>query len=242
MGCLRHADVNQCLGAILEAHQRGDSARIAKASAGIQGARNRVEQGEFPHRVVAECISVAQQLTNVPAAIHAPEAEVVSTIDSFTFHFREEEWSTGRQGEVIERCKLRTRFEAGRIGRSFARSCNEIDRAANAEPQARFVAAIDSSTLEGGEEGVTVARSGNRIAQTREVCPSGSRCVASFTSQDGETAPGWAGNDRAVIVVCHSTEAGLQLGKGRVVESIGCLLYTSPSPRDGLLSRMPSSA
>ena len=30
--------------------------------------------------------------------------------------------------------------------------------------------------------------------------------------------------------------------KGAVVESSGCLLYTSPSPRDGLLSRMPSSA
>ena len=26
------------------------------------------------------------------------------------------------------------------------------------------------------------------------------------------------------------------------LESAGCLLYTSPSPRDGLLSRMPSSA
>ena len=26
------------------------------------------------------------------------------------------------------------------------------------------------------------------------------------------------------------------------VELKGCLLYTSPSPRDGLLSRMPSSA
>ena len=25
-------------------------------------------------------------------------------------------------------------------------------------------------------------------------------------------------------------------------QRIGCLLYTSPSPRDGLLSRMPSSA
>ena len=25
-------------------------------------------------------------------------------------------------------------------------------------------------------------------------------------------------------------------------EKYGCLLYTSPSPRDGLLSRMPSSA
>ena len=27
-----------------------------------------------------------------------------------------------------------------------------------------------------------------------------------------------------------------------IVASMGCLLYTSPSPRDGLLSRMPSSA
>ena len=28
----------------------------------------------------------------------------------------------------------------------------------------------------------------------------------------------------------------------RMIEGFGCLLYTSPSPRDGLLSRMPSSA
>ena len=28
----------------------------------------------------------------------------------------------------------------------------------------------------------------------------------------------------------------------RFTEATGCLLYTSPSPRDGLLSRMPSSA
>ena len=27
-----------------------------------------------------------------------------------------------------------------------------------------------------------------------------------------------------------------------ISSDIGCLLYTSPSPRDGLLSRMPSSA
>ena len=37
------------------------------------------------------------------------------------------------------------------------------------------------------------------------------------------------------------------LKKGKMVlivddESRDCLLYTSPSPRDGLLSRMPSSA
>ena len=29
---------------------------------------------------------------------------------------------------------------------------------------------------------------------------------------------------------------------GRDVKVVDCLLYTSPSPRDGLLSRMPSSA
>ena len=34
-------------------------------------------------------------------------------------------------------------------------------------------------------------------------------------------------------------EAILKEGKDEVV---ACLLYTSPSPRDGLLSRMPSSA
>ena len=31
-------------------------------------------------------------------------------------------------------------------------------------------------------------------------------------------------------------------GKGAIGPFMGCLLYTSPSPRDGLLSRMPSSA
>ena len=35
--------------------------------------------------------------------------------------------------------------------------------------------------------------------------------------------------------IAHSTREQLN-------ESLGCLLYTSPSPRDGLLSRMPSSA
>ena len=36
-----------------------------------------------------------------------------------------------------------------------------------------------------------------------------------------------------------SRGSGAVIGEGEI---IGCLLYTSPSPRDGLLSRMPSSA
>ena len=38
-------------------------------------------------------------------------------------------------------------------------------------------------------------------------------------------------------VVCHNCKV-----KGHYANECPCLLYTSPSPRDGLLSRMPSSA
>ena len=36
--------------------------------------------------------------------------------------------------------------------------------------------------------------------------------------------------------------AGGQEELAQRLQAMGCLLYTSPSPRDGLLSRMPSSA
>ena len=45
---------------------------------------------------------------------------------------------------------------------------------------------------------------------------------------------GLIGATNSVIVVLFVADRGTQL--------LGCLLYTSPSPRDGLLSRMPSSA
>ena len=49
----------------------------------------------------------------------------------------------------------------------------------------------------------------------------------------------------------HAGKISLDLRKQGLIKKIkadntpvsnGCLLYTSPSPRDGLLSRMPSSA
>ena len=43
-------------------------------------------------------------------------------------------------------------------------------------------------------------------------------------------------SDGAIEIVTENTEAG------RHIMRHSCLLYTSPSPRDGLLSRMPSSA
>ena len=65
----------------------------------------------------------------------------------------------------------------------------------------------------------------------------------------------YRGYDSAGIAVVQSGELKVSKCRGRVREleqrlperfkgapGIACLLYTSPSPRDGLLSRMPSSA
>ena len=49
---------------------------------------------------------------------------------------------------------------------------------------------------------------------------------------DGET----------VHLPCDGGELILAYENGQQSVHWGCLLYTSPSPRDGLLSRMPSSA
>src|SRR5680860_1655030 len=49
---------------------------------------------------------------------------------------------------------------------------------------------------------------------------------------------------REAICGHHKRTYGLEVAPADVVVttgSSGCLLYTSPSPRDGLLSRMPSS-
>ena len=37
-------------------------------------------------------------------------------------------------------------------------------------------------------------------------------------------------------------DISLNIEEGKVVSLLGCLLYTSPSPRDTIRSRMPSSA
>ena len=58
-------------------------------------------------------------------------------------------------------------------------------------------------------------------------------------------------NIQAQIILSKDDELNLPLPKpydGKVLsfeeteQFLDCLLYTSPSPRDGLLSRMPSSA
>ena len=66
-----------------------------------------------------------------------------------------------------------------------------------------------------------------------------------------EANSGWTGSDyNSTTTDLHVGYEGEQgenasyyvQGGASVVSPDGCLLYTSPSPRDGLLSRMPSSA
>ena len=46
--------------------------------------------------------------------------------------------------------------------------------------------------------------------------------------------------DKKIITKEQQADFKNRVGKDRT--ALACLLYTSPSPRDGLLSRMPSSA
>ena len=52
-----------------------------------------------------------------------------------------------------------------------------------------------------------------------------------------------AKRDTMLAASTRKTDKGVQLrARAAYVQRRTCLLYTSPSPRDGLLSRMPSSA
>ena len=49
-------------------------------------------------------------------------------------------------------------------------------------------------------------------------------------------------SNRSMEIISGETAKQANLGVGIRAKHGACLLYTSPSPRDGLLSRMPSSA
>ena len=66
--------------------------------------------------------------------------------------------------------------------------------------------------------------------------------IISFIDTPG-AYPGVGAEERGQAeAIAKSIECCMKLKVPTIAIIIGCLLYTSPSPRDGLLSRMPSSA
>ena len=52
----------------------------------------------------------------------------------------------------------------------------------------------------------------------------------------------WIGTTKRYISNIQNEVADLDINSNEIEKPIDCLLYTSPSPRDVTLSRMPSSA
>ena len=52
----------------------------------------------------------------------------------------------------------------------------------------------------------------------------------------------WQDSGMSVMEMSHRSSDYINIANKARQDFIDCLLYTSPSPRDGLLSRMPSSA
>ena len=72
--------------------------------------------------------------------------------------------------------------------------------------------------------------------------------ILAFETSCDETSCAVIEDGRKILSNVISTQVPIHKKFGGVVPEIAsrhhidCLLYTSPSPRDGLLSRMPSSA
>ena len=60
-------------------------------------------------------------------------------------------------------------------------------------------------------------------------------------TEDGELVPSSSVGNNTTWIRC-ADKVILEVNSWQSIDLWGCLLYTSPSPRDGLLSRMPSSA
>ena len=104
----------------------------------------------------------------------------------------------------------------------------------------RIAGSLASKTLDMITDYVKEGTATNRIDKL---------CYEFIRDNGGYSAPQfYRGFEKSICtslnhVVCHGIPGDRTLQDGDIVNiDVTCLLYTSPSPRDTLLSRMPSSA
>ena len=83
----------------------------------------------------------------------------------------------------------------------------------------------------------TFEKINNLSEELKKYVNKGDRCLLI-----SENRPEWFISDFSIMLSESITVPAYTTYAERDYEYIICLLYTSPSPRDGLLSRMPSSA
>ena len=90
------------------------------------------------------------------------------------------------------------------------------------------------SALENAEIDQTVALTGSLSVRGQVLPVGGVTAKIEAAAESGVT--------KVLIPSMNAQDVLLDSKYKDIIEVIPCLLYTSPSPRDGLLSRMPSSA
>ena len=86
-------------------------------------------------------------------------------------------------------------------------------------------------------------REKKKLKMSMEITPKESEHLVYLQSNDGVIIPFTEAEAKlSKLIDDMITDLGDSEEPIPLIEVDGCLLYTSPSPRDGLLSRMPSSA
>ena len=149
-------------------------------------------------------------------------------------------WS--RQMDMVVEAGIITTLSAGNeFGGATLAGCNTIDSPGDAELPVT-VASLDKDL------GLAIYSSRGYTSDFRvkpDVATIGSSIMApDAATQDGYTSKSGTSMATPLMagIAALMVQANPDLTPTEFKDIISCLLYTSPSPRDGLLSRMPSSA
>ena len=151
--------------------------------------------------------------------------------------------ATGQPGEAVGSTQVKPPRPASPLAphpaapKEALEYFQEYDLTFTSKPEFSIVEGPDGKgAVVSWETDVNVADSGG---ETPAASPAAAAAAAQPPTEANHVPPSGA------VIIAVAGESVTETGLGDVVARVlggTCLLYTSPSPRDGLLSRMPSSA